>query len=413
MPNFTGKNQVVFADDGHVDAFGRLRVSEPETLFDSKQLVGKLPLFWDEATSGGSETSTHSTVNASTTMTVTANGEYVIRQTKMRFNYQPGKSQQVFLTFVLGTGVASVEKKVGYFNSSTSGPYTANVDGLYLKQDGTTVSVCQSKNGTETAVAQSDWNINKMDGTGPFPFTVDWSKAQILIIDFEWLGTGRVRFGLVLAGSIVYVHEFKNANNLDSVYMSSPNHSCRYEIRSTGGTDSLEQICSSVASEGGSESLGILHSASTAGTHIDADVENTLYAIIGIRLKSTELSTSVRLVSGSIQCQTASELLEWNLLWNPTVAGVFTFNGITNSSVEYATGATANTVTGGTLLAAGFFQSTSGGGGSGSTDLQAENALRLGAAIDGTVDELVLAVRPVGGTTGADIEAALGWRELV
>lgn len=50
----------------YYDAFGRSRVSEPETLFDSKLLTDKLPLFWDESVTdvSGNATSTHSTANA-------------------------------------------------------------------------------------------------------------------------------------------------------------------------------------------------------------------------------------------------------------------------------------------------------------------------------------------------------------
>ena len=32
-----------------VDAFGRFRVSAPDTLFDSKQIFDNQPLFWDES----------------------------------------------------------------------------------------------------------------------------------------------------------------------------------------------------------------------------------------------------------------------------------------------------------------------------------------------------------------------------
>ena len=81
----------------------------------------------------------------------------------------------------------------------------------------------------------------------------------------------------------------------------------------------------------------------------------------------------------------------------------------TNSAVQIATGATANTVTGGTSIAGGYSQSGVKGGAIGS---EIENALRLGVAIDGTtLDEIVLCVRPVAGSTNIDIEGSLEWRE--
>ena len=408
------QHQVSFTDGPTVDAFGRLRVGSPTTLFDSKQLYDKQPLFWDEAVSGATETSVHSTTEASTVMTVNAASDYVIRQTKMRFNYQPGKSQEVLCSFTLGTGVANVVKRVGYFNSSTVAPYNTSYDGIYLEQDGGTQSIVQSKSGTASSIAQASWNIDPMDGTGPSGVTIDWSKSQILFIDFEWLGVGRVRVGFVVDGNIYYAHEFLNANGITSVYMTSPNHSVRYEIRSTGGVGSLRHICSSVASEAGSEALGRVQSVNTAGTHLDASTENTTYALIGIRLKSTHFDSVLRILDEAVQIQTTSHQAIWSLYYNPTVAGTFTYSPITNSSVEVATGVTANTVSGGTLLASGFVESAgSKDGGAGSFVGSIDNALRLGASIDGTPDEFVLAVTPIAGSSNVEVEGSLTWRELV
>lgn len=418
-PSFT-TTTIKSGDSGSIDAFGRWRVSEPVTLFDSKMLHDNLPLFWDEeiVNGGGSTTATYSTVDASVTMTVDANsGDRVIRQSKTRFNYQPGKSQQVLFTFVLGNAVASTNKKVGYFNTSTVSPYTANIDGLYLEQDGTTQNFVQAKNGTPTTIPQSSWNLDPMDGTGPSEISLNWATTQIMIIDFEWLGVGRVRCGFVVDGLIYYAHEFLNANSLTSVYMSSPNHSCRYEIRSTGGTASLQQICSSVASEGGEQGLGTLFYKSTEGTHVVCAVENTVYSILAIRLKDTHLDTTIRLLNMAMQLQTTSHFGEWSIILNPTIGGAgLSFSDLANSAVQTAPGGAALTVTGGTSIAGGFIESGSAAGkGStgGSTTLELNNALRLGSKIDGTRDVFVLCFRPIAGTVNADVEGALFWRELV
>lgn len=403
---------IAYADGGQVDAFGRLRVSNPVTQFDSKQLHDNAPLFWDEVDGGGSTAAVHSTADAATTMTVDADGEYIIRQTRMRFNYQPGKSQQILATFVLGAATTEIEKRVGYFNSATTGDYDSGYDGIYLEQDGTTQYIVQAKNGSTTKVAQASWD-DPMDGTGASGITVDWAKTQILLIDFEWLGVGRVRVGLVIDGAIYYFHAFNNANSLTSVYMSSPNHSVRYEIRSSGGTASLVHICSSVASEGGEQALGIMQYASTAGTEVTCTSQNVIYAVIGIRLKSAHLDSTVRLLNVAAQIQSASKKIEWLMLFNPTIAGSFTYGAITNSCIEYATGASANTVTNGTAISGGYLESGGAATGrAGSTGSEISNALRLGSGIDGTADQIVLCARPIGGSSGVDIEGGIFWREL-
>jgi len=411
------RKQLISADDsGSVDAFGRWRVSNLTTLFDSKQLHDKLPLFWDEdvVTSGGT-TSVHSSTDANTVMTVgAASGDRVIRQTKMRFNYESGKSQLALFTFVLNNAVANTNKKIGYFNTSTTSPYTANEDGLYLEQDGTTQNFVVAKNGTTNSVAQANWNKDPFDGTGPSGITLDWTKTLILAIDFQWLGVGRVRFGFDINGTYYPAHEFNHANSATSVYMSSPNHSCRYEIRSTGGTASMRHICSSVATEGGDSSLGILFYGSTQGTHVDCNTENTLYAIVGIRLKADHLDSTVRFLNMALQVQNGDIYGEWVLVLNPTVAGTFTYSDITDSCCQKATGATANTVTGGFQMSGGYTESSSGGknGAGGSASAEIINALRLASKIDGTVDEIVLCFRPIGGSVNADVEGAVFWREL-
>ena len=415
----SGTQTIAFADGGISDAFGRFRVSNPVTLFDSKQLYDKAPLFWDEETSGGGETSVHSTVNAATTMTVAAaSGEYVIRQTFMRTNYQPGKSQQILFTFNMGAGTANVQKRIGYFNTSTTPPYTANIDGIFLEQEGTTLNIVQSQNGSREAVPQSSWNVDPFDGTGPSQVTLDISKAQILIMDFEWLGVGRVRVGFIIDGKIYYAHYFNNANTKETVYMSSPNHSVRYEIRSMGGTDSMDHNCSSVTSEGGENQVGHLHYVSTGGTHLDAATENTDYALILLRLKESNIDSVTKLVGKNVALHTASSFAEWKLIFNPAVdsSGTLTWNNVDNSSMQYALGGTAHTVTGGETVDGGFFESGDGGMGAsagGSTGVTSVNALTLGAGISGVRDTWGLVVRPIGGSSAIDVEGSIQWRELV
>ena len=404
------------ADGAQLDGFGRLRVSNQVTLFDSKQIHDNSPLFWDEVAGGGAASSTYTKADASSTLTVDDDGEYIIRQTKQRMNYQPGKSQQILMTFVLGDPVANTLKRVGYFNSSTVAPHTANLDGLYLEQDGTTQNIVQAKSdGTSESVAQANWNVDPFDGSGPSGITIDWTTTQILVMDFEWLGVGRVRFGFVIDGQVYLAHVFNNANSRTSVYMSSPNHSCRHEIRSTGGTASLVHICASVQSEGGEQALGTLQYHSTDGTHVTCQTDNVVYAIVGVRLKQDWLDTTIRILTISMQLQTSSELIEWRVIINPTVQDTFTYSDKTNSAMQVATGTTANTVTGGFTLAGGYVESSSGGGqsGSGSAGEEIVNALRAGATIAGVADEVVLCAKPIGGTSAIEVEGSIAWRELV
>jgi hypothetical protein len=391
------------------DAFGRDRVSTPTTLFDSKQLWDSAPLFWDDSeTSGASTTSTHSTDTASTVIGVanTTAGKR-IRQTFQRFNYQPGKSQLILMTFVLdksggGTGII---REVGPMDDA---------NGLFLRDNAGTIQLVRRTYVTgaavDNAVNQEDWNVDTLDGEGPSRINIDFTKTQILVIDFEWLGVGRVRMGFDINGVVYYAHEFLNANNLDEVYISNPNLPLRYSIENdgTGAASTLQHLCSTVMSEGGYDRLGSIRYASTAGTHVDCATENIIYAIIGIKLKATHLNAIVNLIGAHMQEQAGNKQIEWIIKLNPTVAGTFTYADQTNSAVQVATGATANTVTGGVDINGGYFSSAVKGG---EEEHQLRSAIRLGSAIDGTVDEMVLCARPVGGSSAIDIEGSMQWRE--
>jgi hypothetical protein len=315
------------------------------------------------------------------------------------------------MTYNLDGLDAGITKREGIFDDN---------NGIFLEAVGTTVSIVVRSNATgtpvNTKISQANWNRDPLNGTGVSRISLDFTKTQILMIDYEWLGVGRTRIGFVIDGVIYYAHEFNNANNLAVVYMSTPNLPLRSEISNdgTGGASTITQICSSVISEGGTQDLGVLRYASTAGTHVDLAVENTIYAIIGIRLKAEYIGASIKLINATLQMQTASHECEWILKLNPTVQNTFTYADQTNSAIQVARGGSTNTVTGGIDIGGGFIESGgSAVGANGSASAGLENALLLGSKIDGTVDTLVLCARPIAGSTDVDVEGALTWREIV
>jgi len=396
-----------YGDTPSIDAFDRLRVSEPFTIFDSKQLHDKQPLFWDESI-GGSATSVHSSADANVVMTVTASAsDYVIRQTKQRFNYQPGKGQLILLTFLAITQTG-VRKRIGLFDGTGVNYLTPN-NGIFFENDEGTLSFNIAKNGSVTeTVTQANWNYDKLDGTGFSGETLDISATQICIIDYEWLGVGRVRVGFVINGIIRYCHYFNHANDntFTSVYMSTPNLTLRYSIESDGtGAGSMTHICSTVMSEGGIEKTGVLRSTESATAFVTGYGANK-YALLGIRLKTaykdiSVIPESVQLIIGT------NDAFKWELHLNPVVAGTFTYNDKTNSAIQEAQGVLANTITtDGIILTAGGGAQTSRG-----AEASLETALRIGTSIAGVQDTLVLVFRPF--TTNVSVWATMNYRELL
>ena len=149
------------------DAFNRLRVSSPLTLFDSSHRFSDNDLWVEDTT--GTASSTFVVAEGLIDMDVgTASGDEIIRETTKVFSYQPGKSLLVLNTFVFDEAKTNLRQRVGYYGAS---------NGMYLEQTDTTVNFVERSlvtgSVTETRVAQANWNIDRMDGTGPSGITLD------------------------------------------------------------------------------------------------------------------------------------------------------------------------------------------------------------------------------------------------
>jgi len=391
-------------DSPSIDAFGRWRTSSTHTLFDSKQIFDSQDLYWNESETSGTGTATaHSTNEAATTISVSNTTAGVrVRQTFQRFNYQPGKSQLVLVTFSEFDTSTGLFKATGYYDDN---------NGLFFESDAGTYGVTRrtyiSGSPADTTVVQANWNIDPLDGAGPSGITIDFTKAQIGIIDFEWLGVGRVRMGFVIDGNIYYCHQFLNANNLTTVYMSTPNLPIRYEIRNSGAgaADDFVHICSSVMSEGGIDDTGsIRHKDSGAISGLSTGVT---YAILGIKLQSAKLGGGVKLENVSMLSSTVNDMARWNLVWNPTTTGGALETEFANegsSLVQTVIGSSAASLTGGIKAGGGYFITDA------PITANPENALRLGATIGGVRDQLFLTCTPI--TNNLTVYGSLTWREL-
>jgi hypothetical protein len=420
-------NSIKYSDSPNLDAFGRLRTSELYTIFDSKSISQVSDVFFDMETSGGSINYLQN--ESSRDLVVTGGtGSYAILQTKRSFNYLPGKSQMG-----LFTGILSIEediiKRVGLFDSLTGATFQPN-NGLYFETDGESISVNVIKNVTGlTKIKQSLWNLDTLDGSNtsknPSGYDLDLTKSQIFLVDFEWLGVGRIRFGFNIDGKTIYCHEILNANNIEGVYMAYPNLPVRYEIRSLGGDGSLRQICTSVSSEGGFQANGIIRDVETISSLSIANGVNR--PILAIRLK--EFSRNIEIIPLILSAYANDEGdFIWRLKYyegnetinrngTPTQWSSIVFTGLTKSNIEHKNNfLTTDTVIagqgisigGGVVNAIASQGSSTGGANFVFTDIK--NALLLGSKINGIRDVLCLEIQNVGTT---DVyRASIVWREL-
>jgi hypothetical protein len=385
-----------------LDAFGRQRVSQPYTLFDSQSRYAADNQF-DSSTSG-TGTATFNTNQSSVSMSVTSGGVgSVVRQTFRSFSYQPGKGLLVLATFQMdSSNSANLSQKVGYFNAQ-NGVFFSKVGGTnaFTLRSYTSGSV----NDTRT-VAQSSWNGDKLDGTGASGLTLDLSHPQILWMDFEWLGVGSVRCGFIINGQYITCHTFNNANVYGTtVYMTTAILPVRYEITSTSAVAAtLTQICSSVISEGGYEATSVEHSASMTNLTASSYLTTSYKPLISIRLASGRTGAVVLPTTLNFLPSTADNF-QIALVKNATLSTPSWSAVASDSNVEYDISSTS--YSGGTLVYAEFATGKTGRsilsvGAGYNWDMQ------LGASIAGVSDILTLVARTVttgGAATGGGIGA--------
>ena len=390
----------------YLDAFGRQRVSQPYTLFDSQNRYAADNQF-DVATTG-TGTTTFLSNEAAVKMEVTAGGVgSVTRQSYRSFPYQPGKGLLVLATFVMDSSQSlNLTQRVGYYNDS-NGVFFQRIDGTYsfvLRS-----SVTGSPSDART-VTQQNWNGDKLDGTGASKLTLDPSKAQILWMDFEWLGVGSVRCGFIINGQYIVCHTFNNANEIANVYMTTAILPVRYEIKTVTSAvaASMKAICCSVVSEGGFEQTSIDHVARR--TSILATIGTTFLPVVSIRLASTRLGAVV--LPNRVQVlPLTSQNYEVALIKNPTLTAASWTTVPSDSNVEYDVSATA--LSNGTIVQTDYVTASGSGGVQNTSNATGYNwDLQLGASLAGVSDIYTVAVRTVSGATTGDAVGSLSFYDL-
>jgi hypothetical protein len=208
-----------------------------------------------------------------------------------------------------------------------------------------------------------------------------------MVVDFQWLGVGRVRFGMVVDGTTRVFEASTGANDLTTVYMQSPNQPIRYEIRSVGGTGNFNMICSQVSLEGTVNNL-------QKSVFIDNFTSRTLatlgtkYPLLGYRINPGYEGANLTL--SDIQTINVTNSAKGDYLvtieLNPTLSATPAFTSIANSAVQYSLGTGAQTVTSDGYRLAGFLGSGT------ATQVDSfqfeDNVIRPGVSIGGTADQV-------------------------
>ena len=391
-------------DTGHDDAFGRLRVSNPDVISSFKR-VGATPDLRMTTSVSGSGAITFDANLAATRMTVGSAVGTTVRQTMSRGIYQPGRSLLLYQTFVMAPARSNLTQQVGYFDTQ---------NGIFLRVSNNATSIVRRSFATgavtEEVVPQSSWNVDKMDGTGVSGIAANLQLSQNLAMDLEWLGVGRVRAGFVIGGEMFVAHQFLNTNRLDRVYMSNPNLPVRWENYSTGaiaGVANLDAICYSLMSEGGFDITGVQMCSDTSNVAVTlTSWQSKELMAIRIRADCTSYVTSY-LESLTIM-NTSAGAFRWRIVVNPTatVAGTWANVDSFGSIMEVNKTRTVTIDTGAQVMA-GY----SPGSSALATLSGATPVVTMGTNLAGTTDVLSVVVTSLS-NQNETYYASLGWREL-
>lgn len=145
---------------------------------------------------------------------------------------------------------------------------------IYPEYRGATAANCVVTKVINTRYAQSQWNIDRCDGTGQSLFTVDLTKMQMFYMDYTWYGAGGIRFGFKNnRGEVIYCHRIPNNNLNQEAYMRSGNLPARYETNTLPPSTVLTATLASgatasmtVASTTGFPTAGTLAVTASAAT---------------------------------------------------------------------------------------------------------------------------------------------------
>ena len=407
--SYINLEELGFKDGAGLDAFHRLRASQVTTLFDAQLQYGLGSRDWQSATTGaGSQTHLPNESAVQLSTGGSTDGDGVIRQTRLCWRYQSGKSQLYFQTFLFGAAEPNVVRRVGYFNED---------DGVFLEQNDTDLRVVNrssvSGSSTDAAyAAQVSWNRDKLDGTGSSGKILDITKTQLMFLDLQWLGAGRVRVGFFIDGVPIIAHEFYHGNVLTTAYMKTANLPARGEIfnvGTSGGAATMKMICTSIMAEGGDDDFqaGHLNSASNGSSPVSVTSRRPVLSIRPAAMFGGVTNYAWYVLIDLI-VRTVTNDVYWEVVYGGSLTGASWTAAAADSCVEWDSSATG--ITGGVSVLKGYSIAGLGSSGGAAIAKIAGRFPNSVSSLDGSQPSHTLVATSMSGS--ANVAVATNWREI-
>lgn len=216
--------------------------------------------------------------------------------------------------------------------------------------------------GSGAFIPQSQWNVDKFDGTGPSRMRLDPESLNVFDITLTYLGAGPIEYSIMAPnGTFSLAHRVKYPNENTTPSMRGPSMRIGWQAASLGSTTDLTVSGASAAAFLEGELVNLRDPFNTEATHTATVTEAVLFAI---RVRG-EFGGAVCLreiapihFGGAVE--SANRICYFRVVLNPTFAGDVVWARLGSASAVDVTAPAAATRTGGTVLT-----TTMCGGGSG------------------------------------------------
>jgi hypothetical protein len=100
----------------------------------------------------------------------------------------------------------------------------------------------------DSITPQYQFNMDRLDGTGPSGYNVDIGKMQMIGLQWSWYGAGFIDFMMRGSdGNFVFAHRIRNSNVNTEAYMRTGNMPVRYEVTNESANGKLASSITATA----------------------------------------------------------------------------------------------------------------------------------------------------------------------
>lgn len=321
------------------DTNGRQKMSIHQNIYDADFEYGAQPLRWEQFTysTAGTATILQQPGLGGIQMQISTAGDITLRQSRPYHRYQPGKSMYVASNVNFGGPISGQVQRVGIFDDGNgiffeqSAPTTTNPAGMFV------VIRSDSQFPTGGVPVDSRISYEQWNGDPSIKATLDWTKVQMVWLEYSWYGAGSLRWGILLNGEPYILHQYGSGNGINQAsglaqtlpWSRTGNLPVRYEQRQITATTPtvFKHFGVSVLVEGGADrQRGFTYSygQNLAYPVVTVPTNRVRFPLLSFRMRAMGQSSYTQ-ANGAVTTSTTTSLV--------AAAGTFASGTVTPLSV--------------------------------------------------------------------------------